>query len=605
MHHKKHPRDFIPFGIVTYIMTLYLALKLAPYSYGALFYNIMQHGNEVFDKPLKITLCSNTPKVVLVCSFIWFLAFLLFVSSLKYKRPGEEHGSADWADIRYICKKFSSGQPDDRIFTANVSMSYDSYMHPRNLLTVLVGGPGTGKTRGYVIPNILQNGKNSLLISDPKSEILKATGRFLISQGYEVRVLDLIDMSKSFSYNPLKYVKTENDIEKLVNIIMTSTKVPGERVDDQFWENSAKMELYAYFSYLKAMAPEEEQNFATMIELFRNDGVDEEDDKYVSPTSMLFNRLKLINPNHEAVAKYEFYHSGAAKTIKSIQAVLISRLSAFSLKELQQMTMNDELDLPSLGTKKVALFTVISDSDTTFSFLVSILYMQLIQQLYYLADHVYEGRLPVHVHMIMDEFANVQLPPEFDKNLATMRSRNISVSIIIQSLFQIKSLFQNNWGSILEDCDEFLYLGGNENETFEYISKRLGKSTVYVDSTSKTLGVKGSSSQSVQSIERELMKPDEVGKMDRGDCILFINGEKPVYDKKYDVLKHPNAKFTPLLGNNKLVYRHGTVRHVSGSFKAVYGEKYEKEAKTYIPSERFLAEFGIYSPEEMERIYNV
>ena len=603
MKHKKHPRDYIPLAVVSYLITAYIAIKIAPYSYGAVFYNILQHNSEIFADPYHLQFCSNTLKTILVCSGIWAFLFLMFVSSIKHKRPGEEHGSAGWADLHDIKRKYGGSLMEDRIFTRNISISHDFHKHQTNLLSVIIGGSGTGKTRGYVFPNILQ-GNTSFIVTDPKGEIVRATGKYLESQGYEIKVLDLIKMSRSHCYNPLKYARTEEDIEKLTNVIMTSTKAPGEKVDDPFWEDSARMELYAYISYLKAMAPEEEQNFATILELFKNDGVDEENDKYISPTNMLFNRLKLINPNHIAVSKYEFYRSGAGKTVKSIQAVLISRLNAFSLQEVQQLTMNDELDLPSIGNKKTALFAVIPDTDKTFNFLVSILYMQLFQQLFYQADHVYDGSLPVPVHIIMDEFANIALPPDFEVMVSTMRSRMVMVSIILQSMSQLKMLFEKQWETIIGNCDEMLYLGGNEESTHKSISEKLGKETIDSNTYSRTHGARGSFSTNDQTMARDLMSQNEVAKLNKKDCILFVKGEDPVYDRKYDVRNHPNYNCTPLGKNKKLVYTYGEARHAMGGMKSVYDVKV-KDAEEYEVSDKFLKEYAIYSAEELEKIYKI
>ena len=605
MRRRKKLKDYIPLAAVSYLMVLYMAVKVAPYSYGAAFYNIINHSNEIFAEPLKFRFCDNTLKVILICTFIWLIVFLVFVSDRKYKRPGEEHGSAGWADIGYIKKKYGGNLLEDRIFTRNISISHDSHIHQTNLLSVIIGGSGAGKTRRYVYPNILQ-ANTSFIVTDPKGEIVRATGRFLEQQGYEVKVLDLIKMSKSHSYNPFKYAKTEEDIEKLTNVIMTSTKDPNAKTDDQFWEDTARMELYAYISYLKAMAPEEEQNFATLLELFKNDNVDEENDKYVSPTNMLFNRLKLIDPEHVAVSKYEFYRSGAGKTVKSTQAVMISRLHAFSLKEVQQLTMNDELDLPSLGNKKTALFVVIPDTDKSFNFIVSILYMQLFQQLFYQADQVHDGRLPVPVHIIMDEFANIALPPDFVTMVSTMRSRMVMVSIILQSMSQLKMLFEKQWETIIGNCDELLYLGGNEESTHKSISERLGKETIDSNTYSRTHGVRGSFSTNDQTMARDLMSQNEVAKLKKNDCILFINGEDPVYDRKYEIMDHPNIKYTPLAGKKykDLEYHYGEAKHSIGGMQTDYDAD-DKKAKEYSVSDRFLKEYAIYSAEELEKIYKI
>ena len=606
MFHRKYPRDYIPLAIVSYLLTAYIAIKIAPYSYGALFVNLLKHSSEVFAKPLSLKFCSNTPKVLLACSAAWLMIFLIYVSSIKYRRPGEEYGSATWADVREIRKKFA-GQPDkDRIFTKNVSMSHDFYRHQLNLLTVVIGGSGAGKTTRYVYPNILQ-ANTSLIVTDPKGEIIRNTGKFLEMQGYDIKILDLIDMGRSHLYNPFKYVRNEEDIEKLCTIIMLSTREPGGKSDNQFWEDSVKIELHAYISYLLAMAPEEEQNLAMVLTLLRNDGVDEDDEKYVSPTNMLFNRLKMINPNHVAVMKYEFYKSSPAKTVKSIQAVFISRLASFSLEKLQRLTMGDELDLASIGRKKTALFAVIPDTDKTFNFLVSILYMQLFQQLFAQADASKGGRLPVPVHMMMDEFANIALPPDFERIVATMRSRLVMVSIILQSMSQLKALYKDNWESIIGNCDEWLYLGGNEPSTHKALSEKMGKETVNTSNVSKTTIAHGNSTKNDTLIGRELLAENEVGKLRNTDCLLFIRGEDPVRDKKYDVKKHPNVKFTPINGNHEMNYKYGETKHAIGNLQKynIVNLEEKDRAKEMVPSERFMSEYAIYSAEELEKIYGL
>ena len=380
-------------------------------------------------------------------------------------------------------------------------------------------------------------------------------GSLLEKKNYEVRVLDLINMEKSHCYNPFVYLRDDNDVQRLVTNLFKSTTPKDSQSQDPFWDTAASMLLLALIFYLKYEAPPEEQNFAMVMELLRAGDVREEDETYVSPLDELFDRLETVNPEHIALKYYQAYHSGSGKTLKSIQITLASRLEKFKLESLAGLTMTDELRLPELGEKKVALFALIPDNDTSFNFLVSILYTQLFQQLFYIADHKYGGSLPVHCHFLMDEFSNVSLPDDFDKILSVMRSRGVSVSIILQNLAQLKALFEKQWESVVGNCDEFLYLGGNEQSTHKYVSELLGKETIDTNTYGKSLGRNGNYSTNYQISRRELLMPDEVRMLDNRYALLFIRGERPVMDLKYDLLKHPNIKDT--VDGGEKAYRHG------------------------------------------------
>ena len=380
-------------------------------------------------------------------------------------------------------------------------------------------------------------------------------GSLLEKKNYEVRVLDLINMEKSHCYNPFVYLRDDNDVQRLVTNLFKSTTPKDSQSQDPFWDTAASMLLLALIFYLKYEAPPEEQNFAMVMELLRAGDVREEDETYVSPLDELFDRLETVNPEHIALKYYQAYHSGSGKTLKSIQITLASRLEKFNLESLAGLTMTDELRLPELGEKKVALFALIPDNDTSFNFLVSILYTQLFQQLFYIADHKYGGSLPVHCHFLMDEFSNVSLPDDFDKILSVMRSRGVSVSIILQNLAQLKALFEKQWESVVGNCDEFLYLGGNEQSTHKYVSELLGKETIDTNTYGKSLGRNGNYSTNYQISRRELLMPDEVRMLDNRYALLFIRGERPVMDLKYDLLKHPNIKDT--VDGGEKAYRHG------------------------------------------------
>lgn len=398
--------------------------------------------------------------------------------------------------------------------------------------------------RRMVPTSYIMNANTSFVVLDPKGELLRDTGHLLKEHGYDIKVLDLINMEKSHCYNPFVYLQSDDDIQRLTTNLFKNTTPKGSQTQDPFWDQTAAMLLKALVCYLHYEAPPDEQNFPMVMEMIRAGDVKENNEDYLSVLDELFERLEAKNPEHIALKYYKSYHSGSGKTLKSIQITLISRLEKFNLDSLASITQNDEMELWSLGERKTAIYAVIPDNDSSFNFIVGMLYTQLFQQLYYQADVVHGGRLPVHVHFVMDEFANVALPDEFDKLLATMRSREISVSIIIQNLAQLKALFEKQWESIVGNCDEFIYLGGNEQSTHEYVSKLLGKETIDMNTYGQSRGRNGSYSTNWQLAGRELMTPDEVRMLDNQYALLFIRGERPVQDFKYDILKHPNVSMT-------------------------------------------------------------
>jgi type IV secretion system protein VirD4 len=397
----------------------------------------------------------------------------------------------------------------------------------------------------------------SMVILDPKGEIARDTGRLLAKSGMEVKVLDLINMWRSHCYNPFVYFESDNDVQRLVTNLFKATTPKGSQTQDPFWETAASMLLMALVFYLYYEAPEDEQNFPMVMEMLRSADVREEDELYQSPLDELFERLEMRNPDHIALKYYHDYRAGAGKTLKSIQITLAARLEKFNLESLAALTMTDELDLGSLGEKKTVLFVIIPDNDSSFNFLVSILYTQLFQQLFYAADHRHGGSLPIHVHFLMDEFANVSLPDDFDKILSVMRSRGVSVSIILQNLAQLKALFEKQWESICGNCDEFLYLGGNEQSTHKYVSELLGKETLDTNTYGKSTGRSGNYSTNYQITGRELLTPDEVRMLDNRYALLFIRGERPVMDDKFDILRHPRVGGTT--DGKAEPFRHGAV----------------------------------------------
>ena len=554
----KNGRNDIPisFYFIGGIIVIWFSLLIAPYINEGLI-NIINNFSYAIDKPFNIKWCDNSLKTILIFIAIYIIGIGVYISTRKNYRRGEEYGSAKWGYSREINKKYKQ-RPNltNKILTKNVSIGLNGKAHRRNLNVLVCGGSGAGKTRFFCKPNVMQC-NTSMVILDPKGEIIRDTGNLLKKKGYEVKVLDLINMEKSHCYNPFVYLTNDNDVQKLVTNLFKATTPKESSSNDPFWDTAASMLLLSLIFYLKYEAPEDEQNFPMVMEMLRAGEVHEDDDTYVSPLDVLFNNLEAKEPEHIAVKYYRNYHSGSAKTLKSIQITLVARLEKFNLESLASLTITDELDLPSLGEKKTALFALIPDNDTSFNFLVSILYTQLFQQLFFLADHKYNGSLPVHVHFIMDEFANVSLPNDFDKILSVMRSREVSVSIILQNLAQLKALFEKQWESIVGNCDEFLYLGGNEQSTHKYVSELIGKETIDTNTYGKSSGRNGNYSTNYQTNGRDLMTPDEVRLLDNKYAILFIRGEKPVKDKKYDILKHPNVAYTTD-GKGKPYYHGGT-----------------------------------------------
>ena len=557
---KKVAKIFYIIGIIPII---WISLLIAPYIDGGLV-NIIKNGSLAFSNPFKIIFTGNSLKTVFIFLLIYILCILLYESTRKNYRRREENGSAKWGDAGKINKKYKQPNNYNKILTKNVSIGLNGKKHRRNVNVLVIGGSGAGKTFSYCKPNVMQC-SSSYVILDPKGEILRDTGYLLEKNGYEVKVLDLINMEKSHCYNPFVYIKSDIDVQKLATNLFKSTTTKDSTRNDPFCDTAASMLLLALIFYLKYEAPPEEQNFTMVMELLRAGDVKEDDDDYVSPLDMLFNRLETKNPEHIALKYYRAYHSGSAKTLKSIQVTLASRLEKFNLESMAQLTQTDELDLPSLGEKKVALFAIIPDNDTSFNFLVSILYTQLFQQLFYVADYKYGGSLPVHVHFVMDEFANVSLPDDFDKILSVMRSREVSVSIILQNLAQLKALFEKQWESIVGNCDEFLYLGGNEQSTHKYVSELLGKETIDTNSYGRSFGSHGNYSENDQIAGRELFTPDEVRLLDNNYALLFIRGERPIKDFKFNLKEHFNSEYTPIGNKNITQYIHGGTENAIGT----------------------------------------
>lgn len=599
MKDKKSRHLIYLIGIVPVI---WLALLIAPIVKGGII-NIVKNLDGVTTNPFNIIWCESSLRAILIFLLVYITGIMLYDSSIKNYRYKEEHGSASWGTAKELNKKYmQKPKSENKILTRNVRLGLKARKHKRNLNVLVVGGSGAGKTFSYCKPNIMQ--ANSSFVSlDPKGEILRDTGHLLEQKGYEVKVLDLINMEKSHCYNPFVYLRNDNDVQRLVTNLFKSTTPRGSQTSDPFWDVAASMLLLALIYYLVYKAPTDEQNFAMVLEMLSYGVIEDEESNEKTALDTLFNRLEDENPNHIALKYYRSYHSGSGKTLKSIQVTLQSRLEKFNLESMASLTNTDELKLETLGEKKVALFAIIPDNDTSFNFLVSILYTQLFQQLFYTADYKYGGALPVPVHFVMDEFANVSLPDDFDKILSVMRSRNVSVSIILQNLAQLKALFEKQWESIVGNCDTFLYLGGNEQSTHKYVSELLGKETIDTDSHTRSYGSHGSYSTNYQNTGRELLTPDEVRMLDNKYALLFIRGEKPVKDEKYNMLKHPNIDLTAN-GKGK-TYIHGLADKKVAEINFDENEEMSEDAIQVTKDENIENEYELYSEFDIEKYFDL
>ena len=537
-------KKMLPYYIVGGVCALFFALKIAPACAKGNLLTGLTHMSDVnwFSFNPLFTITEHTAKITFIIMFIYLFAVFFMITSKKWTREGPK-GNAQWEDPVLLNKKYDTKfKMAPKIMTQHVAVSYNDFKHRRNMNTLVIGGSGAGKTRFYAKPNLMQ-GNCSFVCLDPKGELLRDTGNIMKSLGYNVKVLNLINMEESDRYNPFEYLHTETDIMRLCTNLFKATengKSGGQQ--DPFWDNAAIALLMAIVSYLHYEAPVEEQNFSMVGEMLRAGAITSESMKAKSALDKLFDEL---DDEHLAKKFYRDYHVGGAKTLQSIQITLSARLNKFNINAVRELTKFDMLDLESLGERKTVLYALIPDNDTSFNFLVSILYTQLFQTLMNSADFKHKGKLPVPVHFLMDEFANVALPDDFDKILATIRSRKISVSIIIQNMAQLKTLYEKQWESIVGNCDEFLYLGGQEQGTHEYISKALGKETIDLNTYGRTRGSHGSSSTNYNVEGRELMSPDEVRLLDDTLAILMIRGERPCLDRKYDLLQHPNINLGP------------------------------------------------------------
>lgn len=509
-----------------------------------------------------------------VCSLVYLSAVLVYLGERGRTREGEEHGSAVWGSPRQVNRMFA--QKENKLLTRHVSLGLDTHKHRRSLNVLVIGGSGASKTRGYVLPNLLQANTN-YVVTDPKSEVLMATGHYLKRQGYRISVLNLVNFDQSDGYNPFRYLRDEKDALKLVNNLIHATTPKGAHESDPFWTKSETALLQAIILMLWQEAPEREQNFSMVMRVLEYAEVREEDDAFLSPLDLLFQSIEAEKPDSVAVRQYKVFKLAAGKTARSILVSTAVRLAAFNLPQVQAITDHDDMDLYTLGEEKRALFAVIPDNDDTFHFLVSLLYAQAFQALYYSADQIHHGALPRHVHWVLDEFASMPLPG-FTRELATMRSRNLSASTIIQNMAQLKERYKDSWETIPGNSDTLLYLGGNEASTHEYLSKALGKGTIDTTTHGESKGRSGSYSTNHQLNGRELLTPDEVRQLDNRYAILLIRGVRPVLDQKYDLKKHPAIRYTPEGGGPAYIHHPNQQTTVSCPGSPLFAPKHEERS---------------------------
>ena len=528
-------------------LVLWLA-AIAAYAYedGMNLFQWMGRFSQVLERPFAIGWTAHTPKFMLVSLIIYAFGIALYYSGRENRRPGEEYGSAKWGNPKELNRKYMDHRHKDAniILTQRVRLGMDGYITQRNMNILVIGGSGSGKTRYFCKPG-LYSANCSYLVTDPKGELLKAAGGLLLSLGYEVRVFNLIDPEQSDCYNPFVYVREEKDVLSLIDNLIKNTTPRNASSNDPFWEKAEVALDSALMLYLIHEAPQDEQNFETMIYMMNFADVREEDEQYRSPLDMLFRALEEEQPAHVAVKQYKVFKQAAGKTAKSILVTAAVRLAAFNIPQYAAMTSMDEMDFGSLGERKRAIFCVIPVNDSSMNYLVGMLYTQCFQELYRRADLKYNGRLPVPVRVIQDEWANVAQPESYPKILATCRSYNIGLNIIVQNVQQIKALYEKEHESIIGNCDTLLFLGGgNEPASLEFIVKLLGRETLATRTRGLTKGRNGSSTTNYQQTGRDLMTVDEVRKLDTNKAILFIRGEDPVIDRKYNLKRHPNIKLT-------------------------------------------------------------
>lgn len=527
------------------IFSVCLAVVAASaYKEGSNIFVWMGHFSEVLKRPSLLRWTPYTVKCIVIVLLLCAFAVLLYRSDREKRRPGGEYGTAKWGAAETMNQKYADKDGPNVILTQHVSIGMDGYKHQRNLNVLVVGGSGSGKTRYFCKPGLM-DANCSYLVVDPKGEMLRSTGYFLKSQGYDIKVFDLIHPRQSDGYNPFRYIREEPDVLKLMDNLVKNTTPPKGASSDPFWEKAEIALDSALMLYLLNEAPKEEQTFEMLMFMLECARVMEEDDQYPTPLDLLFQSLEEREPTHVAVREYKVYKQAAGKTAKSILVTASVRLAAFIFPQYTNIMQRDEMDFGSLGERKRAIFCITPVNDGSMNYLVSMLFTQCFQELYLRADERYDGRLPVPVRVIQDEWANVPQPDSYPKVLATCRSYNIGIDIIVQNIQSIKARYRDEYQSIIGNCDTLLFLGGgNEPESLEFMSKLLGKETISIRTRGQTRGRSGSSSINYQLTGRELMTPDEIRRMPTRDALLLIRGESPVRDRKYNIKKHPNYRYT-------------------------------------------------------------
>lgn len=538
---KMHP---IVWAILCLPVVYFAMVTASVYIPGENIFALLERFSTMVRRPDLLRWTAYTPRFLLVFLLLYGGGVLLHYADHENRRPGEEYGSAKWGNARELNKRYADQNGKNVILTKRASIGLDGYKHRRNLNILVVGGSGSGKTRFFCKPGIMSV-NCSYLIVDPKGEMLRSTGYLLKDEGYDIKVFDLIHPRQSDGYNPFTYIRDDPDVLKLMDNLVKNTTPPKGASNDPFWEKAEIALDSALMLYLLYEAPVEEQNFEMLMFMLECARVMEEDEQYQSPLDLLFQTLEERDPSHIAVREYKVYKQAAGKTAKSILVTASVRLAAFIFPQYAAMMQTDEMNLASLGERKRAIFCVIPVNDGSMNYLVSMLLTQCFQQLYLRADERYNGRLPVPVRVIQDEWANVSQPDSYPKVLATCRSYNIGINIIVQNIQSIKALYKDEWEGIIGNCDTLLFLGGgNEPTSLEFVSKLLGKETVHTRTRGQTKGRSGSSSVNFQQTGRDLMTPDEIRMLPTNDALLFIRGEKPVRDKKYNIKKHPNVRRT-------------------------------------------------------------
>ena len=527
------------------VFSVYLAIAAASaYEEGSNIFVWMGRFSEVLKRPSLLRWTPYTVKCIIVVLLLCAFAVLLYRSDREKRRPGGEYGTAKWEAAETMNQKYADKDGPNVILTQHVSIGMDGYKHQRNLNVLVVGGSGSGKTRYFCKPGLM-DANCSYLVVDPKGEMLRSTGHFLKSQGYDIKVFDLIHPRQSDGYNPFRYIREEPDVLKLMDNLVKNTTPPKGASNDPFWEKAEIALDSALMLYLLSEAPKEEQTFEMLMFMLNSAQASEEDEQFQSPLDLLFQSLEDREPDHLAVKQYKVYKKAAGKTAKSILITAGVRLTAFIFPQYAAIMQEDEMDFGSLGERKRAIFCITPVNDGSMNYLVSMLFTQCFQELYLRADERYDGRLPVPVRVIQDEWANVPQPDSYPKVLATCRSYNIGIDIIVQNIQSIKARYRDEYQSIIGNCDTLLFLGGgNEPESLEFMSKLLGKETISIRTRGQTRGRSGSSSINYQLTGRELMTPDEIRRMPTREALLLIRGESPVRDRKYNIKQHPNYRST-------------------------------------------------------------